>query len=134
VHHPPTWQASWLSLMLRPRGVRGKAGSAAMRLGRLVGLSLALAVLLLPLRSASANGGRDPLQVVDEFLTARSLNDVWGVTGVVADVLKVRDGVGERTLDQPQIRLWLQHLTDAYPFNIQVHPSMDGASVSWVEW
>ena len=88
--------------MLRPRGVSRKAGTAAMRLGRRVGLSLALAVLLLPLRSANAAGGRDPLQVVDEFLTARSLNDVWGATGVVADVLKVRDpagGLSSRALD-----------------------------------
>jgi hypothetical protein len=120
--------------MLGPRGVSSKAGNAAMRLGRLVGLSLALAVLFLPLRSASAARGKDQLQVVDEFLTARSLNDVWGATEAVSDLLKVRDGVGERTLDQPQSRLWLQHLTDAYVFNIQVHPSIDGDSVSWVEW
>jgi hypothetical protein len=53
---------------------------------------------------------------------------------VVGDLLKLRDGAGERTLDPPQSRVRIQHLNDAYLFNIEVHPSTDGDVVSWVEW
>jgi hypothetical protein len=71
VHDPPTRQASCLSQMLRPRGVSRKAGTAAMRLGRRVGLSL---TVVSSARVRGGSGHRPAASGVDALICRRRLS------------------------------------------------------------
>jgi hypothetical protein len=78
-------------------------------------------------------GETEPLTVAEGFLAARNARDPFGATWYCADPLEIHDPTGQRILDEPATRAWLQALTDTYVIDTLVPPRADGAAVMWTE-